>query len=154
VNPEEKGCGLKREDLLALSPGDRSFALEECIQHHVAQVLQVAPRQIDTNEPLGSYGLESAKGNELIASLGESLGLTLSATTIFNYPSVAELSRYIASLMDVAFDQNEAIAPETPAPEDESLAALLGAVERVSVSELQEMIQKRREGNNPPEKAN
>src|SRR5262245_46115558 len=125
MNPEEgsaeKEFGLSREDLLALRPRERTFTLEECIQRHVAQVLQVPSRQIDPNEPLGSYGLESAKGNELLAALAKSLGLSLPATAIYNYPTIAELSRYIASSMEIAGHPVESIAPETPATEDASI---------------------------------
>jgi acyl carrier protein len=151
VKPEnheaEKEFGLKREDLLALSPGERSFALAECIQRHVSQVLQVPARQIDTNEPLGLYGLESAKGNELLVALAKSLGLSLPATTIYNYPTIAELSRYIASSLEVNVDQTAVIAPETLTPEDDSIVELLGVAERTSVSEMHEMLEERRTTN-------
>jgi acyl carrier protein len=148
VKPEEgvpKDFGLRREDFLALTPGERSFALERCIQGHVADVLQVPFRQIDTGEPLGSYGLESAKGTELIAALADSLGISLPATTIFNYPNIAELSRHIASLMEMRDNDHASGVPQqTPTMEDESILALLGAVERTSVSEMQEMIEEQR----------
>src|SRR5262245_51260775 len=144
VKPEEDSAerefGLRRDDLLAMTPGDRSFALEQCIQGHVAQVLQLPARHIDTNEPLGLYGLESAKGNELLAVLAKSLSLSLPATTVFNYPTISELSRHIASLMEIPLEPSGAIAPETAALEDSSILEFLGAVERTSVSEMQQII--------------
>jgi acyl carrier protein len=106
-------------------------------------------RHIDPSEPLGSYGLESLKGYQLIAQLEDSLGITIPATTIYNYPSLDGLSRYIAGLLEIEMDnpRNSSagahIAP-VRAFEDESAAEILRAVENISVSELEEIIADKR----------
>jgi acyl-coenzyme A synthetase/AMP-(fatty) acid ligase/acyl carrier protein len=145
----EKVDELIREELLALSPGERRFVLEERMRKHVARVLQMHWRHIDPSEPLGSYGLESLKGYQLIAQLEDSLGITIPATTIYNYPSLDGLSRYIAGLLEIEMDnpRNSSagahIAP-VRAFEDESAAEILRAVENISVSELEEIIADKR----------
>jgi len=150
----EEADGLSRSELLALSPGERAAALEERLRRRVARVLQMPWRQIDASEPLGSYGLGSLKGIQLIASIEDSLGVTLPTTEVFNYPNITALGRHLCALMGFAVDagvvkNGEVIVQATHALEDERLAEFLGAVERISISDMQQMIADRQVGNKP-----
>jgi acyl-CoA synthetase (AMP-forming)/AMP-acid ligase II len=102
---------LGRERLVALKPRQRGLALEEHLRRKVARGLRVHWRDIDPRRGLGSYGLESLKGRELIAELEESLELKLSTSTLFNYPSISELSVHLLSLLRI--EPSEAATPET-----------------------------------------
>jgi acyl carrier protein len=147
----EEADGLSRSALLALSPGERGAALEERLRRRVARVLQMPWRQIDPSEPLGSYGLGSLKGTQLIASIEDSLGVTLPTTAVFNYPNVTELGRHLGRLMGFAVDavvpHSEVIVQATHALEDEGLTEFLDAVERIPISDMQQMIADRRTRN-------
>jgi acyl carrier protein len=139
--------GLNRAELFALKPSERGPALQERLRMHVARVLRMPWRQIDPTEPLGSYGLESLQGSQLIADIEDSLGVILPSTTIFDYPSVAELSRFLGRLMDLTGETetvstNHENGRRKGSVEHHGLAEFLGAVEQVSVSEMQEMISK------------
>jgi acyl-CoA synthetase (AMP-forming)/AMP-acid ligase II len=90
---------LGREQLIAMKPRQRGLALEEHLRRQVARGLSIHWRQIDPRRGLGSYGLESLKGRELIAELEDSLELKLSHSTLFNYPSIAELSAHLLNLL-------------------------------------------------------
>src|SRR5439155_25296488 len=117
-NNSHHDIGVSREDLLLLSAADREFALEDHMRRLVANVLQIPARQIDRSEPLGSYGLESLKSNQLIALIEDSLQLTLPPTTIFNYPSVAGLSRHLADLMELGIDSEPPLGDLAMAQEE------------------------------------
>lgn len=74
---------------------------QELLQAHVeAQVARVlgAPRSgaFDPQLPLHDAGLDSLMAIELRNALGRSLGRTLPATLIFDYPTLAALAGYLA----------------------------------------------------------
>jgi acyl-CoA synthetase (AMP-forming)/AMP-acid ligase II/acyl carrier protein len=93
--------GVKRESLAAMSPRMRRLALEEHLCRHIARGLRVPWREIDPRRSLGSYGLESVKGLELITRLEDDLGIRLPASTLFNHPSVAELTSELLRLIRI-----------------------------------------------------
>jgi acyl-CoA synthetase (AMP-forming)/AMP-acid ligase II len=95
------GDGVNRKRLAAMSPRLRRIALEEHLCRQIARGLRIGWRQIDPRRGLGSYGLESLKGRELIAQLEDDLGLKLPGSTLFNYPSVSELSAELLRLMRI-----------------------------------------------------
>jgi hypothetical protein len=97
LDPPEAPLG--RESLIAMSPRQRGLALEKHLRRHVARGLRLHWRQIDPRRGLGTYGLESLRGRELIAELEDSLELKLSSSTLFNYPSIAELSAHLLRLL-------------------------------------------------------
>jgi acyl-CoA synthetase (AMP-forming)/AMP-acid ligase II/acyl carrier protein len=145
----EQEDGTWRHDLLAMSPVDREFALEERMRRRVATVLQMPWRQIDPNEPLGSYGLDSLKGTQLLARLEDDLGLTVPSTAVFNYPSVAELSRHIGGLMGFlaakdSTPENHDKNHHATAVLDAAIAELLVHTERTPLSEMQRVLVERR----------
>jgi polyketide synthase 7 len=151
-NSAEEADGLSRAELLALSPEERGAALADRLRRHVARVLQMPWQQLDTSEPLGSYGLGSLKAVQMIAGIEERLGVTLPTTTAFNYPNVIELGRHLGRLMEFAVDAGvveptEVMAAATAALEDERLNGFLDAVERIPISDLERMIADKRAGN-------
>ena len=95
------GHGVNRESLVAMSPRLRRLALEEHLCRQIARGLRIGWRQIDPRRGLGSYGLESLKGRELLSQLEDDLGLRLPGSTLFNHPSVAELSAELLRLMRI-----------------------------------------------------
>ncbi|MDB0570035.1 SDR family NAD(P)-dependent oxidoreductase [Ralstonia solanacearum] len=62
----------------------------------LAGALQMDPAQIDCEQPFSDYGLDSILGAGFVDDLGRALGIELSAAILFDYPSVATLSAYIA----------------------------------------------------------
>jgi acyl carrier protein len=136
-----------RQALLAVEPGRRRRSiLETYIQEQAAQVLRLSPSRIDLHKPLRTLGLDSLMTLEFRNRLEQGLGLSLSATLVWNYPTVNDLSPYLAAKMNVALDaapQVTAPPPKTdaaPTPEpdqlsSEEIAALL-ADELASVDQL------------------
>ncbi|WP_437819486.1 SDR family NAD(P)-dependent oxidoreductase [Sorangium sp. So ce1078] len=56
----------------------------------------IDPRAIDAREPFSRYGLDSRGAAELLAALGAALGRSLPATLVWEHPTPAALSRYLA----------------------------------------------------------
>jgi myxalamid-type polyketide synthase MxaE and MxaD len=94
-----------RTALLAAEAGWRRRALiESHLQEQIGQVLRLAPARIDRETPLTKLGLDSLMALELRNRLEASLGLTLSATLIWGYPTIAALASHLATKMEIPLD--------------------------------------------------
>jgi acyl carrier protein len=139
---------LIRKELLSIQTGwSRRAFLESYLQEQVAQVLKLSKSQIDPQTPLHTLGFDSLMALDLRNRLEAGLGLTLSATMAWNYPTITELAPHLAAKLGVpldhqkAEDAREAVAPDAEAAEDsEDLIRLLGAVNEISEDELHPVI--------------
>ncbi len=112
------GTGV-REALLAAEPGrPRRSVLDAHVREQIARVLRVSPSKVDPRAPLSAMGLDSLMTLELRNRLEASLRVSLSATLVWNYPTVEALVPYLAGKMEVALEPVEPVAQragsETP----------------------------------------
>ena len=105
---------VMRAALLAAAPGLRQSLLETHLIQQIAQVLRLPLDQIDSKTPLPTLGLDSLMALELRNRLELSLGVTLSATLIWGYPTVAALAPFLAEKMGLEFEVTS-LAPATDA---------------------------------------
>ncbi|MFI5528202.1 SDR family NAD(P)-dependent oxidoreductase [Kitasatospora sp. NPDC051853] len=105
-----------RELLLAAAPGaERRTALETVLRETVAQVVKLSPERIDPDLPLRGLGIDSVMSLELRNRLEAGLRVRLSATLIWNYPTIREMAPFLAGKIGLPLD--EAVpAPAAPAP--------------------------------------
>ncbi len=97
-----------REQLLLAEAGRKRRALLEThLQEQIANVLKLRPALVTFNKPFRSLGLDSLLALELRNRLEASLGLTLPATTFFNYPNIAALAPHLAAKMEVPLEAEE-----------------------------------------------
>ena len=128
-----------RQTLEAAAPADRSVLLEDHLQQHLARVLRLPVSRLDPVTPLGSLGLESLMTLELRNRLETSLGIKLSATLVWNHPTVRALASYLAGRLGISLEQESEATADTPAlsgttlvgniaelSEDDALRALIG----------------------------
>ena len=73
---------------------------EWCVSY-LARTLDLSDRPIDPETKFARLGLDSASGVYLIVELEDWLGIELTPEVIFEYPTVAELARYLAGLCAV-----------------------------------------------------
>jgi acyl transferase domain-containing protein/NADP-dependent 3-hydroxy acid dehydrogenase YdfG len=78
----------------------RASLLQKRIGQHVATVLKLDV-PLDTQRPLGEYGLNSILGLELRHRLERDLALRLSATLIWNHPTLAALAAHLQTRLDM-----------------------------------------------------
>lgn len=149
--PEEVAQESIREKLSGLEPEKRRRALESFLQQQIAQVLKLPPARISPSKPLGSYGLDSLMGIELRGRLEAELDITLSATFIWNYPTLAQMTPFIAERMGISLTETTPVpaqveAPAEPAASDEitaefSIDDLLSQLEAQSDESVQQALQ-------------
>jgi len=70
--------------------------IQDWLITHIAELLYIAPDSIDIHDPLANYGLSSRDAVTLSGDLEELLGLRLSPTLAYEYPSISLLSAHLA----------------------------------------------------------
>jgi len=85
----------------------RSTLLEARLRDLVAQVLRLPVSRVDPAETLGGLGFDSLMALELRNRLQSLLDVKLSATMVWNYPTIPALSGHLAQLMNLSLDVEE-----------------------------------------------
>lgn len=117
-----------REQLEGARASDRRGLLDTHLRELIGGVLRMAPARVDPRTPLVTFGLDSLMSMEIRNRLEAALGLKLSATVVWTYPTVAALTPFLAEKLALPLDD----ARPEPAPE---VAPAQGA----SASEIDEL---------------
>ncbi|HKC11395.1 MAG TPA: SDR family NAD(P)-dependent oxidoreductase [Vicinamibacteria bacterium] len=129
------------EALLAIEPGRlRRARLESHLREMVARVLKLPPARVDVNKPFRALGLDSLMALELRNRLEADLGLKLSATLVFNHPTVAALAPHLAECMGIPLEAPEA-TPVAVTAGEEAFARVLDEIEQMSVQEARRLLE-------------
>ena len=101
---------------------------------HLAEQLGFSPVDIDIRKPFAEYGLDSMVGVFLAGDLEDWLGLQLSPTVLWDYPTAEALTHYLAAELqrqgvevkeaETACQYNPADLPLDPAEAEQLLATL------------------------------
>ncbi|GLY25860.1 type I polyketide synthase [Micromonospora sp. NBRC 101691] len=102
-----------RADFLAAEPGRRRrTAMEGYVRQEASRVLRLAPARIGVDTPLRSLGFDSLMSLELRNRLEAGLGVPLSSTVLWNYPTIEVLVPYLAERMAIPLDPP--VVPDEP----------------------------------------
>ena len=77
---------------------DASAIQSWCVDY-VSRILNIPVSQVDPNLEVERFGLDSATAVALIMELEERLGIELAPELLFEYPTLAGLSRHLAALL-------------------------------------------------------
>ena len=100
-----------RDELLAIAPGrQRRSLFDSYLRECVAQVLHLPPTRVPSNKSLKTLGLDSLMSLELRNRLEDTLGVTLSATVIWNYPTIDALTPFLAEKMRIPLEESKSQA--------------------------------------------
>jgi acyl transferase domain-containing protein/NADPH:quinone reductase-like Zn-dependent oxidoreductase/NAD(P)-dependent dehydrogenase (short-subunit alcohol dehydrogenase family)/SAM-dependent methyltransferase len=134
-----------RLQLEQTSPKKRHSLLLEYVREQAIKVLSLDPTQpIDPKLPLTSLGLDSLMAVELRNLLGSGLSLTRNfpATLVFDYPTLAALTGYLAKEV---FGWNEAAQKDAARTGEDGLSDLLENLEDLSEQEVDRLFAERTE---------
>ncbi len=73
-----------------------SEEIQAWLVSNLAKALKISPHEINVQEPLDSYGLNSAQGMVLITNTEKMLGFEVSPMLLWHYPNIAALSERLA----------------------------------------------------------
>ncbi len=76
------------------------------LTRHIADLLGVAPDEIDSSKSLESFGIASRDAITLVGDLESWTGLNLSPTLVYEYPTIDAIARFVASRLHL--DENDA----------------------------------------------
>jgi phthiocerol/phenolphthiocerol synthesis type-I polyketide synthase B len=91
----------------AANPEQRQRLLENILRETLSHVLRIPSDRIDRRQNFGTLGLDSLMALELRNQLEGMLGLSLSATVTFNFPTVQRLARFLAGQFNVGEDDQK-----------------------------------------------
>ncbi|MGF7179797.1 SDR family NAD(P)-dependent oxidoreductase [Tunturiibacter psychrotolerans] len=117
-------------------PTKRQTLLTDYVRAQAMKVLGLDPASpIDSDQPLNDLGLDSLMAVELKSLLSTELGVarTLPATLVFDYPTIAALTTYLA---EEVFMWGSASAPKVETSPEETLAGILDRIEGLSNEEV------------------
>ncbi len=118
-----------RDQLARLAPSDAMAALERAISDAAIEIIGLAnDREIEPDRPMKELGLDSLMAIELRNALARQTALNLSATLLFDYPTLTLLSRHLAERLGVNAALSGAETHETNDTDDlsdDDLEALL-----------------------------
>ncbi|QSQ15455.1 type I polyketide synthase [Myxococcus landrumensis] len=96
--------GDVRDRLVAAEPGRRRALLEAYLREQVGRILKQDAARVELDQPFGVLGMDSLTGLELRNRLESGLRLTLSATLIYAYPTVAALTAHLIEQLDLPLE--------------------------------------------------
>jgi acyl carrier protein len=146
VQAPQESADVRRQ--LENSPPKKRYSLlMDYVRRQAVKVLSLDPSQpIDPKESLTHLGLDSLMAVELRNLLGAGLSPTRNfpATLVFDYPTVAALTGYLAK---EAFGWSETAGQETKAPAStDTVSHLLENLEDLSDQEVDRLFAERTEG--------
>ncbi|MGQ0678280.1 MAG: AMP-binding protein [Actinomycetota bacterium] len=90
---------IGREALVGLRPNQRHRAIVTYLRELLADMVGLSVGDVAANQPLGTFGIDSLKGNELTATIEQDMAVRLSSTLIWNHPTIAQIAHHIAQEM-------------------------------------------------------
>ncbi|NEO33287.1 MAG: amino acid adenylation domain-containing protein [Symploca sp. SIO3C6] len=107
---------LTREILLAFKPEERQLQVVSYLQPRVARLLQVAPSQLNSQQPLSTVGLDSLMAIELHNYLETQLGVVLPMADILQNSTIDQLGTLVlAQLTAFPFTQETTLVQASEA---------------------------------------
>ncbi len=89
---------LPRKD--AKVESKKAATIQAWLVDKVSEQLKIASQSIDVQEPFARYGLDSLAAMMLSTELEDWLGLSLSPTLVYDYPSIAALAEHLAVVVE------------------------------------------------------
>ena len=124
--------GVATLPALLTTPG----AISDWMVTWLATTLNMPKTSLDIRQPLAEHGLDSLAAVELAEALESVLGLSLSPTLAYEYPTIEALSLYLASAQG-----SDAVTPAPVEPIDHrELEQLVRELELLSDAEVQTLL--------------
>ena len=73
--------------------------LTDYIKSYLSQLMEIPAHEIDVDSPLERYGLDSIGAAGLSGHLSETLKVELSPDMAYDYPTIASITEYLASIL-------------------------------------------------------
>jgi NADPH:quinone reductase-like Zn-dependent oxidoreductase/acyl carrier protein len=130
-----------RQALTVAEPAQRRDMLEAHVREQLSAVLRLAPSRIDARTPFRNMGIDSLMALELRNRLEATVGVMLSATMVWNYPTIAALAPFLAERLGLDLKDNAQPGATGTAAEGAGAASIdHGELDTLSEDELAAML--------------
>lgn len=92
--------------------------VKSTVMKKIAESLKVDIKNIETNNPFSDYGVDSIIGVHLVQRINQELNINIETTSLFNYTTVNELTKYIIAENKEALNKTlpvDSVQPEEAA---------------------------------------
>jgi aryl carrier-like protein len=139
--PSDTASHVRHQLSSMASAEDRLRFLEAHLTEQIVRVIKVSPTTLDIQTPFKSLGLDSLMAIQLTNRLKESLGVRLTVTSFWTYPTIEAYRDYLATLLGIVRPQPQAQPARPPGrtPTPLSMEELLA----MSDEEAERMLQER-----------
>ncbi|MBD2111680.1 MULTISPECIES: AMP-binding protein [Cyanophyceae] len=120
----------------AASPLNSPDAIADWMLSWLANALNVPKHTLNVRQPLAEHGLDSLAAVELAEALESTLGVSLSPTLAYEYPTIEALSIYLATAQDRA----TVATPLVEAVDHRELEQIVRELELLSDAEVQTLL--------------
>jgi acyl carrier protein len=93
----DKLRGKKTESIAQTTEPITEASVQEWLVTHIAIVAQIKPEDVDIDRPFAEFGMDSMQLFQLSGDLQKFLGQEVSEIVAWDYPTIAQLSRHLAS---------------------------------------------------------
>jgi polyketide synthase PksJ len=129
-------------DTIAAAAGATGAALvAKALRQSLASALMLDEAEIDLDRPFVELGLDSIVGVEWVGTINAAHGLSLPATTVYDHPSLRDLSAFVAGLVRTAAPlpplseaPTSVVTPATAKPAAVALVPLASAPRPIAMS--------------------
>ncbi len=140
----DKAADIQQRILAAATTDQQKTALRQYLQDQLTSILRIPPAELDSQKSFKDLGLDSLTGLEMRNRINLHLAITLSATAVWNYPSIDQMVAHIATLLHIEPTIDDPKADEaanTAEPTtDQELASLLDELDGLSEDEVQRLL--------------
>jgi len=151
VSAQTAAAGLSMRDKVSVLPVEQQRAyLQSYVQTVLGLVLRMSPEKIEPNTPLGSLGLDSLMAVEFRNRLEMNLGLKLSSTLVWNYPTAYDITSFLLGKLELPAAPVQQPVPQLSGesqPESQKNSEVLKQVQSMSEADALQALMKRRKGN-------
>jgi acyl carrier protein len=111
-------------------------SMHDVLMDQLGAVLRTPRELLAADKPFRSLGLDSLMGLELRNRLERILGMKLSASTVWNFPTANQLSAHLAERLQALVSPAAAVPPARSAESEEDAAAQALEAELRAADEL------------------
>ena len=145
-NQSTQGIPETTADILRIvldtaSADQQITALRQYLQDQLTPILRIPPAELDAQKTFKDLGLDSLTGLELRNRINLHLSVSLSATAVWNYPTIDQMVTHIATLLPSKPRAGDPKATDTKSTADQAteqeLTNLLDELDGLSEDEVQ-----------------
>jgi phthiocerol/phenolphthiocerol synthesis type-I polyketide synthase A len=132
ATPAEDTCLVPARNWSQMSATDVRNELESGLRAIIAAELRLPETELDSDRPFAELGLNSLMAMAIRREAEQFVGIELSATMLFNHPTVASLAEYLAKIVAPQYDSREDVRAALSASAGSVLDSLFDRIESTS----------------------